>query len=290
MKWLVTNALSRDVERQQLNKILKEIEDAVATNSQSSSDTQGSVEDAVGAMVEGNDEQGLSVTYDPTTGKLNFAVNDFIIRLTGDVTGQGTVTGLRNVSIPVTIDPDKLGVEEAPNNSDAYWRTGRSWEMVPYSVRALSDVGTEDLNEGFLSVSYDAEGDIAYAVRDLEAVAGELTVSNGDGKAGNPTYGLADLADTGLGTAPIKLITRDSKGRLEGTQDATAANLPYVDTTLPPLGETDVQGAIEAVAGAVAPFLGLAPTDGDILEYDGPGSSWATTKSPRELYIDGGNF
>ena len=61
------------------------------------------VQDIVGAMVSGNTESGISVTYDDTGNSLDFNVNDPTISLTGDVTGSATMTNLGNVSIATTV-------------------------------------------------------------------------------------------------------------------------------------------------------------------------------------------
>lgn len=285
MKWLVTNALSRDVERQHLNKILADIRLAMDDVVRDSKTPTDDVRAIVGTMVEGNSEQGLSVTYNVGSGVLDFAVNDFIISLTGDVTGQGTVSSLRNVNIPVTIDPSKVGIPEAPIDNNAYWRIGGEWNPVPWEVMKLDTVE----GEGFMVHGYDEEGRAVYYVRQLEVDAGELTLANADAIAGNPVLGLAEVVDSGTAAALVK-VDHDEFGRVTGTEQATAADLPYVDTTTPPLDATDVQDAIETLATALAPFIGLSPTDGDILEFDGSASAWATTKNPRELYLDGGNF
>jgi len=68
------------------------------------------VEDVVGAMVSGNTENGISVTYDDTLGKLNFDVNDPTITLSGDVTGSGTITNLGNVTITTTVEPNSVAL------------------------------------------------------------------------------------------------------------------------------------------------------------------------------------
>jgi hypothetical protein len=64
------------------------------------------VQDIVGAMVSGNTESGISVTYDDTGNSLDFNVNDPTITLTGDVTGLATMTNLGNVSISTTVGDD----------------------------------------------------------------------------------------------------------------------------------------------------------------------------------------
>lgn len=64
------------------------------------------VQDVVGAMVSGNTESGISVTYDDVGNSLDFNVNDPTITLTGDVTGTATMTNLGNVSISATVVDD----------------------------------------------------------------------------------------------------------------------------------------------------------------------------------------
>ena len=61
------------------------------------------VEDVVGAMVSGNTENGISVTYNDAAGKLDFNVSDPVISLSGDVTGSATMTDLSNTNIVVTL-------------------------------------------------------------------------------------------------------------------------------------------------------------------------------------------
>ena len=56
----------------------------------------------VGAMVAGNTESGIAVTFEASDNTLDFDVNDPSITLTGDVTGTGTMTNLGNVSIATT--------------------------------------------------------------------------------------------------------------------------------------------------------------------------------------------
>ena len=58
------------------------------------------VQDIVGGMVNPtNTESGINVTYNDTSGKLDFDVNDPTITLTGAVTGTATMTNLGSISI-----------------------------------------------------------------------------------------------------------------------------------------------------------------------------------------------
>ena len=68
------------------------------------------VQDVVGGMVSSNTESGIAVTYDDTSGKLNFNVADPTITLTGDVTGSGTLTNLGNLSFSTTIQPNSVSL------------------------------------------------------------------------------------------------------------------------------------------------------------------------------------
>lgn len=62
------------------------------------------IADTVGAMVSGNTESGLSVTYQDADNTLDFSLTkDPVITLTGDATGSGTMTNLGNVSIAVDV-------------------------------------------------------------------------------------------------------------------------------------------------------------------------------------------
>ncbi len=57
---------------------------------------------AVGAMVGGNTESGIAVTYQASDNTLDFDVNDPVITLTGAVTGSATMTNLGSVTIATT--------------------------------------------------------------------------------------------------------------------------------------------------------------------------------------------
>jgi hypothetical protein len=65
------------------------------------------ISDTVGAMITGNTESGIVVTYDDADNTIDFNVNDPIITLTGAVTGNATMTNLGDVTITTvhTADP-----------------------------------------------------------------------------------------------------------------------------------------------------------------------------------------
>ena len=65
-------------------------------------------QDVVGNMVTGNTESGLSVTYNDSTGKLNFDVNDPVIMIAGEASGTATMTNLGNTTISVTLQHEAI--------------------------------------------------------------------------------------------------------------------------------------------------------------------------------------
>lgn len=76
----------------------------VLGNSSIDSDVSDQViRNGVSSMVTGNTENGISVTYNSTTEKLDFIVNTFNINLTGDARGSATVDKLSDTEIPVTV-------------------------------------------------------------------------------------------------------------------------------------------------------------------------------------------
>jgi hypothetical protein len=90
---------------------------SIAIPSTQITDFTEAVQDVAGGMVSGSTQNGISVTYDDNTGKLNFDVNDPVITLSGDVAGSATMTNLGNVTITTTIQANSvaLGVDTTGN-------------------------------------------------------------------------------------------------------------------------------------------------------------------------------
>lgn len=213
LKWNVKNAINRDVERQHLNKILADIESSFEELKSSSGSSQqfSSIEDTVGKMVEGNTEVGISVDYNYTDKVLDFAVSNFFIRLTGDVSGEAEVVGLSSVNIPVTLDPSVLGVEEAPIDDRAYARYNGEWRYIPESVLSFNP----PLTSGFLQQTIiDGTALAIWSTREIQGTEDEIDVVNGDGVDANPVISLAKLTLPAGETIHSLRVVRAENGEL----------------------------------------------------------------------------
>lgn len=86
-------------------------------------------------------------------------------------------------------------------------------------------------------------GTDAWTARSLAGTAGRITVSNGDGIAGAPTFDLATLADGGGGS--LLKFTRDSYGRVSGSSAVVTGDLtPLLNATYLGLAGGTLTGAL----------------------------------------------
>lgn len=301
--WRVKNAVNRDVERQHLNKILAEMEEAIRANQSGAGGGSASdVQSIIGRMVEGNTETGIAVDYDAAKRVLNFVISNFIIRLSGDVSGQAEVNGLQSVTIPVTINPNKMGLQDAPQDGQAYWRRNGGWEATGAALDQLQYF------EGGGFAVLDLNGE--WHARIIEGTDEEIDVENGSGIGGDTILSLADVPDEGGGV--LQKTEFDSKGRKVGTSEATTddlvegtENLYFTEErTFDVIADSLVAGDnVQLVVdeeeqtitvGATLPgnilLVDGTPDDGDIVEFNIETGTWIPKRDPRMLLIDGGNF
>jgi len=103
--------------------------------------------------------------------------------------------------------------EAKPSNySNTLWKLIRE---IPANIQALAALA----GLGFAT----RRDDGSWTQRTIAEAEG-ITIANGDGQDGDPAIGLADLPDSGEGAALVK-VTRDSKGRVEGTEAAKTDDL-----------------------------------------------------------------
>jgi len=68
------------------------------------------VADTVGAMVSGNTESGISVSYQDGDNTLDFNVDDFTITLGGDLSGSVTITDLASATLTASIAANSVAL------------------------------------------------------------------------------------------------------------------------------------------------------------------------------------
>lgn len=165
-----------------------------------------------------------------------------VVRVGGDGTPGATVG--RDLRWP---DGSIVKLSEIKNpavDSSTGGMAPTMWKLIreiPANIQKLAKLG------GIGFTTRDADGE--WYQRSIQQGEG-IDVANGDGVAGNPTIGLADVPDAGGGT--LQKTLRDEFGRLAGTSAATtddldegAGNLYFTDS------RADARAAV-AVAAHVA--------------------------------------
>ena len=219
-------------------------------------------QDAVGGMVTGNTESGISVTYDDETGKLNFDVSDPTLTFTGDATGSGTITNLGNTSIELTV-ADNSHNHTASNISDF---TEATQDVVGDMVSSNTESG--------ISVSYDDEtGKLNFNVNDpIISLSGDVTGSATMTDLGNVTITTAIAADsvvlgtdtTGNYVATVTGTTDQISVTGSGSENASVTlSLPQsIATTSSP---TFAGGTLDAVRVGVTNANEIDTSSGNLI-------------------------
>lgn len=213
MEWNVKNAVNRDIERQHLNKILKEVkaeQDRIVKRVDDASSGLNNVQNNLSSTI----VKIINNTITPESMVTK-------VTLTGDVTGvSAPVPGQNAVTLQATLA--KAYIEEAPLDAFAYWRRQGQWERVNPVIEQLTQI------EGDGLVVWDSTNLTWYARQIETADTDRITIADGDGLAGNPIIDLATVPDGGVAPTLLK-VTRDAWGRVDNTEVATAADVP-VDT------------------------------------------------------------
>ena len=152
------------------------------------------VQDLVGDMVSSNTESGISVTYDDSTGKLNFDVNDPTITIAGDVDGNATMTNLGNTTITVTLD--------TVNSNVGQFGSTTAIPVVTVNAKGLvTAVSTASISTT-LGISSDSGTDsIALSTDTLAFVGGEGIDTSINSATNTVTIAAEDATTTNKGVA-----------------------------------------------------------------------------------------
>lgn len=161
------------------------------------------IKDIVGTLVTGNTETGVSVVYNTTTKKLDFAVANLDITVDGDVTGTTTVTGPNTATVTIDIAANSISNTMLDNSTITLGTTSIDLGQTITILNGLEQVSVDSLTltNNELSV------DLLNADLSLRANGtGNVTVNNArvtgvatpvnDTDAANKAY--VDNAVTGL--------------------------------------------------------------------------------------------
>jgi len=233
------------------------------------------IADAVGAMVTGNTETGISVTYQDSDNTLDFALTaDPTITLGGDLSGSATLTNLTDATLTATIgsnavqkamvhtdvitgqtalaanpDGDNDYVLIYDNSATAYKKIAAKY-LGANSLAELDNVGTDTATSGNMML---ADGDSWESV----AMSGDVTITSGGvASIGSGKVQAAELGVTaGAATASRALVVDANKDINLGTGDLTATTVT-ADLTGDVTGNVtgDVTGDLTGNAGTATAF------------------------------------
>jgi hypothetical protein len=225
------------------------------------------VQDIVGDMVTPvNTENGIAVSYDDTTAKLNFDVADFDVQLSGDVVGTATVTNLASINISTTIQPNSVALGD--DTTGAYISTvagtaneitvaGSGGETAAITIGLPDDVTiTNNLTVGG---NLNVTGTIN-SVNTTQVNIVDNKINLNTDFTGNPTVDAGIRVERGA-SADVEVLWNESTDQWTLTNDGTnyheivrkyksdittTVDAPYTFTATHNLGTRDVTVAVYA--------------------------------------------
>lgn len=125
-------------------------------------------------------------------------------------------------SKPVPPEPTHTNpIQEDENVSGGSRAFNQAWARWFTAIRSKINVINESIVTlgAFTGVGIVVKNGAQWLARTITGTVTEIVVTNGNGVAGNPNIGLADVPDTGTGA--LRAFNRDVKGRVTGTKAIT---------------------------------------------------------------------
>lgn len=269
------------------------------------SDFQEATEDVVGAMVSGNSESGISVTYDDTTGKLNFDVSDPVISIDGDIAGSATMTNLGNVTINTGITAGVIV------NADISGAAAIAASKIAGTAITAADTGTVTsamiANDTIVNADINTSAQIAYgklnlansitnadinasAAIDWSKIAPSATVSTTElGYLDGVTSAIQTQIDSKLATSTAASTYAPlASPALTGvpTAPTAAANTNTTQIATTAYVQTEINDLVAAAPGALDTLNELAAAMGN----DAAFSTTVTNSLATKLPLAGGTM
>lgn len=215
-----------------------------------------SIQDVVGAMVSSNTEAGITVSYDDTNGKLDFAVNNPTITIHGDVDGSATMTNLGNTSIAVTLD--------TVNSNVGTFGSTTNVPVVTVNAKGLvTGVSTASISTSFTLAADTGTPDVFNNGETLSIIGGEGINTVLSGINNRITISAEDATDTNKGIATFNAANFSVTSGDVIIKDAGVANSKLVNSGLT-IGTTNV-----SLGGTVTSLAGLTEAQVDNINLNG---------------------
>jgi hypothetical protein len=246
------------------------------------------IADAVGAMVTGNTETGIEVTYQDADNTLDFALTaDPTITLGGDLSGSATLTNLTDATLTATIgsnavqkamvhtdvitgqtalaanpDGDNDYVLIYDNYASSYKKIAAKY-LGSNSLAELDNVGTDTATSGNMMVADGTDWDSV-------AMSGDVTMTGaGVTSIGSDKVQAAELGVTaGAATASRALVVDSNKDINLGTGDVTATNFTGSIATASQ-GNITTVGTLTGLTVGGDATIADGTNDFDVASHDG---------------------
>ena len=195
--------------------------------------TTEQVEDIVGAMVSGNTETNISVTYEDGDGTLDFVATDtqLTTEQVQDIVG-GMVTGNTETNISVTYDDSDGTLDFVATDTTGPFTDGSS-VIYPTTITDKLGLGTQTPDTDLEVSKDDGNAEITVSsYHDTEATTPKITFRKADGSESSPA--LVD-DDAVLGTIAFKGYdgnSFDEGARIEARIQGTASDPTDMPTEL----------------------------------------------------------
>jgi len=233
------------------------------------------IQDIVGAMVNTNTETGIAVTYDDVNGKLDFAVNNPVITISGDVDGSATMTNLGNTTIAVTLD--------TVNSNIGTFGSASSVPVFTVNAKGLvTAISTAGISTSFTIAADTGAPDVFNNGETLFIVGGEGIDTTISGATNTITISAEDASTTNKGIATFNAANFAVTSGDVIIKDAGVTNAKLVNSSVT-IGTSNV-----ALGGTITSLAGLGEVQVDNINVNG-NSITATDVNGSVVLVPNGN-
>lgn len=214
------------------------------------------IQDIVGGMVSTNTEAGITVSYDDTNGKLDFAVNSPTITISGDVDGSATMTNLGNTGISVVLD--------TVNSTVGTFGSTTNVPVITVNAKGLvTNVATAAISTSFTLAADTGTPDVFNNGETLSFIGGEGINTVVSGVNNRITISAEDASDTNKGIATFNTANFAVTAGDVTIKDAGIANTKLVYSSVT-IGTSTV-----ALGNTITSLAGLTELQVDNINING---------------------